>query len=78
MTALQQCRSVEKALQVAGQFSAEMRPVIVSNLALSVLTQQDIGAARTFFASVPATGRDVITFNTIIRAEAQAGCWDQV
>jgi pentatricopeptide repeat protein len=27
---------------------------------------------------VPATGRDVITFNTIIRAEAQAGCWDQV
>jgi pentatricopeptide repeat protein len=78
VTALQQCRSVEKALEVAGQFSDEARPVIVSNLALSVLTQKDLSTARSFFASVPATGRDVITFNTIIRAEAQAGCWDQV
>jgi pentatricopeptide repeat protein len=55
-----------------------MRPVIVSNLALSVLTQNDFSAAREFFASVPAMGRDVITFNTMLRAEAQAGCWDQV
>merc|ERR1719335_2005996 len=23
-------------------------------------------------------GRDVVTFNTVLRAEAQAGCWDQV
>jgi pentatricopeptide repeat protein len=76
VTALQQCRSVEKALEVAGQFADEMRPVIVSNLALSVLTQRDIGVAREFFARVPAMGRDVVTFNTILRAEAQAGCWE--
>merc|ERR1719247_3272281 len=74
MGALRKCTDAATAEQVCQ--SLQPCPVIVSNMALQVCVSRDLATARRLFAGT--AGKDVITYNTLLKGEAQAGAWDAV
>ena len=74
MGALRKCTDAATAEQVCQ--SLQPCPVIVSNMALQVCVSRDLATARRLFAAT--AEKDVITYNTLLKGEAQAGAWDAV
>jgi pentatricopeptide repeat protein len=74
MNSLRKCSCAATAVSLAD--SVIPCPLVVTNMALQVCVAHDLLKARIFFWKLVA--RDVVTFNTILKGEAQAGCWEEV
>lgn len=74
MSLLRKCSCAATAMSLAD--SVIPCPLVVTNMALQVCVAHDLPRARQFLGKLVA--RDVVTYNTILKGEAQAGCWEEV